>query len=111
ALAKLVMGDGQATGVTDRLDLPGDPRGALALHVVAPERHHGVDQAARRVDFDDLAVADERSAAHLEARTAPPVRGDAGAEVVLAPDVGVGDRLPESLRGRLDVDLENLLHG
>jgi hypothetical protein len=35
----------------------------------------------------------------------------AGAEVVLAPDLGIGDRLPEALGRRADVDLEHLLHG
>src|SRR5205823_4530581 len=35
-LAELVVGDGQAARIADRLDLPGDPRGSLALHVLTP---------------------------------------------------------------------------
>ena len=31
-------------------------------------------------------------------------------KLYLLPDLGVGDRLPEQLRGRADVDLEHLLH-
>src|SRR5207248_8757425 len=49
-------------------------------------------------------------AAQLHARPRLPVGRHACAEVVLAPDLGVGDRLPEALRRRADVDLEHLLH-
>src|SRR4029077_5671193 len=97
----------------DRLDLPGDPRGSLALHVVAPERPEGLDEPARRIDLQVLTLPDrrwrERTDA-LVARAGRPVGFDAGAEVVLAPHLGVDDRLPEPLRRRLDVDLEHLLH-
>src|SRR3989442_1661532 len=56
ALAKLVVGDGQAAGVADRFDLPGHPRGSFALHLVAPQRNHALDQPARRVDLEVLAL-------------------------------------------------------
>src|SRR5579863_4660109 len=49
--------------------------------------------------------------AHLETRTGRPVRSDPHAELVLAPDLRVGDRLPESLGRGADIDLENLFHG
>src|SRR5664280_3213887 len=109
------MGNGQAARVRgDGLDLPGYPGGALGLHGRAPERDHALDEPARRVDLEVHALAEGSGgvrSAHLVARAGRPVRGLAGAEVVLAPDLGIGDRLPEALRGRLDIDLEHLLHG
>ncbi len=48
--------------------------------------------------------------AHLVAAARSPVRADAGAEVVLAADLRIGDGIPESFRARADVDLEHLLH-
>src|SRR6185295_13225965 len=86
ALAQLVVGDGQAARIPDLLDLPGDPRGALALHLVAPERDHALDEPARRVDLQVLALSQDEGAVpneHLEARARRPVGLDAGAEVVL----------------------------
>ena len=52
AFAHLVVGDGQAAGVADRLDVPRDPRRALGLHVVAPEERRVLHEAARRVDLE-----------------------------------------------------------
>src|SRR5712691_434507 len=90
AFAELVVGDGQAAGIADGLDVPGDPRGSLALHLVAPEGDHALDQPARRVDLEVLPLAEHYAGgrvAHLVARAWRPVRGDLGAEVVLAPDL------------------------
>lgn len=101
-------------GVADGLDVPGDPRRAFGFHLVAPERDHALDELARWIDFEDLALAEQAvglGGAHLEAPAGLPVRGDPHAEVVLAPDLGVGDRLPEALRGGADVNLEDLFHG
>src|SRR5437763_7862295 len=112
-LAQLVVRDGEPARVADRFDLPRDPSAALVLHLVAPKRGHGVDQAAGRVDLEDVTLAQgygPAARAHLEARAGLPLRGRSGAEVVLAPDLGIGDRLPEALGRGLDVDLENLLH-
>src|ERR1035437_1560784 len=100
--------------VGDGLDRPGDPRGALALHVLAPERDHALDQLVWGVDLEVLAFAQELGGAlvrHLEACAGREVRFDPVAELVLAPDLRVGDRFPETLGGRSDVDLEDLLHG
>ena len=47
---------------------------------------------------------------HLVARPDLPVGDDARAEVVLAADLGIRDRLPEALGRRADVDLEHLFH-
>ena len=43
----------------------------------------------------------------LVARAGRPVRAGLDPEAVLRPHLGVGDRLPEALRRRLDVDLEH----
>src|SRR5918998_5521926 len=78
-LAKLVMSDGQAAGVADRFDLPGDPRGSLALHVIAPERNHTLDKPAWRVDLKILSLAEEFVriwVAHLIARAGRPIGAD-----------------------------------
>jgi hypothetical protein len=48
---------------------------------------------------------------HLEARPGRPVGAQAGAEVVLGADLGIGDGVPQALGGGADVDLEDLLHG
>ena len=107
------MGHRQAAGILHGFDLPGDPRRSLALHLVAPQGGHGLDQPARWVDLEDLPLPEGHPArsAHLEARARRPVRADQGAELVLAPYLAVGDRLPEALGRRADVDLEHLLHG
>src|SRR5437588_11978228 len=112
ALAELVVDDRQPAGIADRLDLPGDPRRALALHVLAPERHHRLHQPARRLDLEVLALAPDGRAVraeHLVARARAPVGLDPQAEGVALPQLGVGDRLPEPLARLLDVDLEHLL--
>src|SRR6202047_4475931 len=101
------------TRVAHGLDLPGDPRLTLALHIGTPQGDHRVDEPARRVDFEDLTLAEMdalRGHAEVEGRADLPVRGDPGAEVVLAPDLGIGDGLPEALGCGADVDLVNLLH-
>src|SRR5215212_605712 len=107
------MSDGQAAGVADRFDLPGDSRGSLALHVVAPERNHALDKPAWRVDLKILSLAEEFVriwVSHLIARAGRPIRADPQIEGVFAPSLAVGDRFPEALWGSADVDLENLLH-
>src|SRR5664280_2085398 len=114
ALAQLVVGHAQVAAVTDGLDLPGDPRGALALHVLAPERDHALDQLPWRVDLEILAFtqgAGRTLVRHLEAGAGREVRADPVAELVLAPDVRVGDRLPETFRGGADGDLIYRFHG
>src|SRR4029078_12809223 len=96
----------------DGLDMIGDARGALALDVLVPERAHALHEAARRVDLEVLALPEQSAGmAHLVPRALCEVRRDGRAERGLAPDLRVGDRFPESLRGRADVDLEHLLHG
>src|ERR1700693_4994191 len=84
-LAQLVMGDDQAARVADRLDLPGDPRGSLGLDLLAPQRRVALDEAARRIDLQVLALAD-RSECHGAgadvARSRGPVRGDPHPEAV-----------------------------
>ena len=48
---------------------------------------------------------------HLEVGAGLQLGDDHGrAEVVLAPDLGIDDRLPQALGGGADVDLEDLLH-
>src|SRR5215468_3579122 len=67
----------------------------------------------RRVDLDDRAVGEQAvtcRGSHLQPRACLPVRADPCAEVVLGPDLRVGDRLPQALWGGADVDLEYLLH-
>src|SRR5213594_1301851 len=94
ALAKLVMRHRQAAGVTDRFDLPGDPRGPLLLHVVTPESPHALDQPPRRIDLEVLALSERRvsrGVARRVPRALRPVGIDPNAEVVLAPDLAVGD--------------------
>src|SRR5437867_6411324 len=113
ALTKLVVGHRQMAGVADRLDLPCHPRGAFALHVLVPQGPHALDQSARRVDLEILPFSQKRVAAWVTLLVASadlPIRLDARAEVVLASHLAVGDRLPEALRGGLDVDLEDFLH-
>src|ERR1039458_3135166 len=92
-------------GVSDGLDLPGDPGGTFVLHVLAPERNHGVGEPAWRINLEDLALTEEPAGlggAHLQPRATLPIRVDPGSKVVLAPDLCVGDRLPEAFRGRAD---------
>src|SRR5207245_917107 len=113
ALAKLVVSDGQAAGVTDRFDFPGDPRGSLTLYILAPQCPHALDQPARRVDLEVLALSQEPAivrAGHLVARPGREVRAELGAELVLASHLRVGDRLPQPLGSGLDVNLEYLFH-
>src|SRR5450759_760871 len=100
--------------VSNGLDLPGDLRDVLAPYVLVPEGDHGLDQLPWGVDLEVLALAQRPGGAlvrHLEARAGREVRADPVAELVLAPDLRVGDRLPETLRSGADVDLEDLLHG
>jgi hypothetical protein len=106
------VGDGQPARVADRLDLPRDPGGALLLDVRAPESTEGPGQPPRGIDLEVLAVAEHTGpgVAHLDPGAHRPVRGDPVAELEFAPDLGIGDRLPETLRGRADVDLEHLFH-
>src|SRR5260370_32594890 len=53
-LAQLVVCHGQAAGVADRLDFPSDPRGALALHFITPQRDHALHEPARRLTLEGL---------------------------------------------------------
>src|SRR5438477_355934 len=55
-------------------------------------------------------VFEPRPIIALKTRARLPVGADTGAEVVRAPDLLVGDRLPEARRRGADVDLEDLLH-
>src|SRR4051794_9402677 len=112
ALAHLVVGHDELARVADRLDLPGHARGALGLDLVGPQSVETLHEPARRVDLEVLAGRDRAAAGvhALVARAGRPVRLHAHAEVVLLPRLVVGDCLPELLRGRLDVDLEPLLH-
>src|SRR5206468_8017720 len=93
----------------DLLDLPRDPRRPLGLHLVAPERVEGLDEPPRRIDLDVLALRDLDPSwrGRLVARSRRPVRADLDAEAVLRPQRRIGNRLPEALRRRLDVDLEH----
>src|SRR5919108_629227 len=114
AVAQLVVCDGEPAGILDRLDLPRHPGRALALHVVAPQSVEALDEPPRRVDLDVLAFGDRDARLRVDgliARARLPVRLDSHPEAVLPPHLGVGDRLPELLGDRLDVDLEDLLHG
>src|SRR5438093_2787297 len=109
-LAELVVGDGQPAGVLDLLDLPRDPGGSLAFDLVAPQGVEALDEPARRIDLEVLALCDVNARGRgrgLVARAGRPVRVGLDSEAVLGPQLGVGDRLPEAFRGRLDVDLED----
>src|SRR5918996_682961 len=109
ALVELIVDHGQPAGVlADRLDLPGHPRGALALHLVAPQRGEGLDEAPRRIDLDILTLGDVDDAGNgrLVTRALGPVGFGTNAEAVLRAHLPIRDRLPEALRTRLDVDLE-----
>src|SRR4029078_12727131 len=86
---------------------------ALALAVLAPERVEALNEAPRRIDLEVLAGRDRRRrrrVGRLIGRSRGPIAAYADAEVVLRAQLAVGDRLPEALRRRLDVDLEDLLH-
>lgn len=114
SLPQLIVGDRQPARVAHRLDLPGHSRGALALHVVAPQRPNGLDQPAGAIHLEDLSLAQSDLAApggDLVFRARLPVRGDRRTEIVDGPELGVGDGLPEPFRGGFDVDLEHLHHG
>src|SRR5260221_5430436 len=111
ALAQLVMGDCEPTGIADRHDLPGYPRRALGLDVFAPGGAKALHQPTRRIDLEILTLENQVTVATaLIARTVCPVRRDDGAESIFAAHLGIGDGVPETLGRRLDVDLENLLH-
>src|SRR5450432_175151 len=71
-----------------------------------------MDQAARWIDLKHLTVAEypRLRSGHLKPRTWCPVRADGGTEVVLGSDLWVGDGLPQALRRRGDVNLEDLFH-
>src|SRR6202521_388204 len=43
-----------------RSDVPGDPGRPFALHVVAPEGGHGVDQSTRGVHLEDLPLTEHQ---------------------------------------------------
>src|SRR6516162_1276394 len=60
SLAQLIVNDHQAARVANPLDLPCDPRRALALHVVAPQRSEALDETARRGHLQVLALEDRR---------------------------------------------------
>ena len=107
------MDHGEPARVADGLDLPGDPRRALALGFLAPVHVHRLDEPSRRLDDEVLAFGEwSVSGGVFErvVRTGRPVGLDPGAEVVLGPDRRVGDRLPQALGRCADVDLEDFLH-
>src|SRR5258708_3603041 len=94
-----------------RLDTPRRPRGPSALPVIVPQRPETLNEPARRIDLQVLALRDRLSpAGSLIAGAGGPVRGDDGSESVFAPHVGVGDRLPQPLGRRFDIDFEHFLH-
>src|SRR5262245_7776292 len=100
------MSYGEPARVPDRLDLPRHPRRAFALGLVAPQDVHRLHKSTWRVHDEVFALrkGSLRSGMfELIARSGCPVGLDARSEVVLGPDRGVGDRLPETLRGRADV--------
>src|SRR5262249_25126942 len=99
--------------VSNRLDVPSDPRLAFATDVVTPERGHRVNQAAGRIDLEDLALPEDHpriGRGQLQPGAWLPVRVDAGAEVVLCPDLRVGDRFLEPVRSGANIYLEDFLH-
>ena len=104
-----VVDDGQPARAADRHDLPGHPGGALGLDLVAPQRVKGLHEQARWVDLDVGARGDVDDTGHgggvVGARG--PVALRLHAEAVDRALGGVGDRLPQSLRRGLDVDLEH----
>ena len=57
------MGDPEQAGFSDLLDLLGHPRGPLALDVLTPQSPEALDEPARRVDLQVLALDDRRSVA------------------------------------------------
>src|SRR2546429_328708 len=57
-LAQLIVRHDQPAGIADRLDLPGDPGGPLAPHVIAPQGREALHQAPRRIDLQVLALGD-----------------------------------------------------
>src|SRR5947199_1524764 len=79
--------------MADRLDLPGDPRGPLAVHVLAPEGPEALDEPARRIDLQVLALPDRGGrqwADALVTGAGRPIGLDTRAKIVLAPHLGVG---------------------
>src|SRR5262245_27091339 len=103
------MGDAEPAGGADRLDLPGHPRGAFASDLVAPQRLEALHEPPRWVDLEVLAAGDLDHAGNPGPvlRSLGPLRFGPDAEAVLLAHLLAGDRLPEALRGRLDVDLEH----
>ena len=115
ALAQLVVGDGQPARVADRLDLPRDPRGALAPSRRRPRaRRMRLHEPARRVDLEVLALAEQAAApgcAHLVARAGRPVRRRRRRRSCTCSRIS-GSVIASQRRSgrRADVDLEHLLH-
>src|SRR5581483_1237056 len=75
----------------------------------APERGEGLDEPAGWIDLEVLALGDldhARDGAPVLGSDRP-VRLGADTEAVSRPQLGIGDRLPEPLRRRLDEDLEH----
>src|SRR5581483_9151645 len=98
------MDHGEPTRILDRLDLPGHPRRSLALDLRAPAGGEALHEAAWRVDLEVLAVHQRLRAGRVHtavARSDLPVALHPDAEVVPAPQLAVGDRLPQALRRRL----------
>src|SRR5262249_60419135 len=106
---ELVMDDGELAGVADLADLPGDPGRPDLLHLIAPQRGHALDETVRRIDLQVLASRDLDHPWDGRAvlGSLGPLRFGRHPEAVLRPHLRVGDRLPEALRGGLDVDLEH----
>jgi hypothetical protein len=101
----------EQAGIADRLDRPGHPRSPLGLHVLAPQSAKALDESARRLDLQILPFENRRLPANAPVSGARrPVRSDDRAEIVFAPHFRIGDRLPQPLGRRLDVDFEYLFH-
>jgi hypothetical protein len=105
--AQLVVDTVSRHESADRLDLPGDARGSLGLDVVAPERvKSGRAGAADRPRGSRPRDVDRPGTTPCSSSPASSPSG-LDAERVLRPHLGIGDRLPEALGRRLDVDLED----
>ena len=105
----------QPARVADRLDLPRDPRVAPSAFTSSLHSAVIVCTSRRGGSTSRFSPSPSRTPAaglrHLVAATpASSPTSMPVAEVVLAPDLGVGDRLPEALGRGADVDLEDLLH-